>query len=148
MFQAGVFHIPDISIDAHSKNKKKKKKKAGINATSLQQLGKRSFLCPLYSYLIMHIVCICMSLDVGPTLKSFILSCNNITDKQIQIYMQYNLKVTTCDMCLPSFLYARLKNGTYYVTGYGVRPSVRKLFRFRLTPPTVYIRSSWNLVYS
>ena len=31
-------------------------------------------------------------------------------------------------------LYARLKNGTYYVTGYGVRPSVRKLFRFRLTP--------------
>ena len=48
----------------------------------------------------------------------------------------------------PDFLYARLKNGTYYVTGYGVRPSVRKLFRFRLTPPTVYIRSSWNLVYS
>ena len=40
------------------------------------------------------------------------------------------------------FLYARLKNGTYYVTGYGVRPSVRKLFRFRLTPPTVYIQSS------
>ena len=32
---------------------------------------------------------------------------------------------------------------------YGVwRPSVRKLFRFRLTPPTVYIRSSWNLVYN
>ena len=27
-------------------------------------------------------------------------------------------------------------------------PSVRKLFRFRLTPPTVYIQSSWNLVYS
>ena len=26
--------------------------------------------------------------------------------------------------------------------------SVRKLFRFRLTPPTVYIRSSSNLVYS
>ena len=26
--------------------------------------------------------------------------------------------------------------------------SVRKLFRFRLTPPTVYIRSNWNLVYS
>ena len=46
------------------------------------------------------------------------------------------------------FLYAHLKNGTYYVTGYGVRPSVRKLFLFRLTPPTVYIRSSWNLVYS
>ena len=23
------------------------------------------------------------------------------------------------------FLYARLKNGTYYVTGYGVRPSLR-----------------------
>ena len=41
-----------------------------------------------------------------------------------------------------SLLYARLKNGTYYVTGYGVRPSVRKLFRFRLTLPTVYIRSS------
>ena len=40
------------------------------------------------------------------------------------------------------FLYARLKNGTYYVTGYGVHPSVRKLFHFRLTPPTVYIRSS------
>ena len=46
------------------------------------------------------------------------------------------------------FLYARLKNGTYYVLGYGVRPSVRKLFCFRLTPPTVYIWSSWNLVYS
>ena len=26
--------------------------------------------------------------------------------------------------------------------------SARKLFRFRLTSPTVYIRSSWNLVYS
>ena len=26
--------------------------------------------------------------------------------------------------------------------------SVGKLFRFRLTPPTVYIQSSWNLVYS
>ena len=26
--------------------------------------------------------------------------------------------------------------------------SVCKLFHFRLTPPTVYIRSSWNLVYS
>ena len=37
------------------------------------------------------------------------------------------------------FLYARSKNGTYYVTGYGVRLSVRKLFHFRLTPPTVYI---------
>ena len=47
------------------------------------------------------------------------------------------------------FLYARLKNGTYYVTGMvSVRPSIRKLFRFWLTPPTVYIRSSWNLVYS
>ena len=32
--------------------------------------------------------------------------------------------------------------------GYGVCLSIRKLFRFRLTPPTVYIRSSWNLVYS
>ena len=30
------------------------------------------------------------------------------------------------------FLYACLKNGTYYVTGYGVCPFVRKLFRFRL----------------
>ena len=45
-------------------------------------------------------------------------------------------------------LYARLKNRMYYVMGYGVRPSVRKLFRFWLTPPTVYIWSSWNLVYS
>ena len=26
-----------------------------------------------------------------------------------------------------------------------VRPSICKLFGFRLTPPTVYIRSSWNL---
>ena len=41
-----------------------------------------------------------------------------------------------------SFLYACLKNGTYYVMGYGVRPSVRKLFRFWLTPLTVYIGSS------
>ena len=46
------------------------------------------------------------------------------------------------------FLYTRLKNGTYYVTGYSVRPTVRKPFSFRLTPPTVYILSSWNLVYS
>ena len=36
-------------------------------------------------------------------------------------------------------LYTGLKNGTYYVTGYGVRPSVHKLFHFWLTP-TVYIR--------
>ena len=61
---------------------------------------------------------------------------------------------------LPS-LYTCLKNGTYYVTGYGVRPSycfkftvhqmlaelcpfenISKLFLFRLTPPKVYIRSS------
>ena len=28
-----------------------------------------------------------------------------------------------------------------------VRPSVCKLFRFRVTPPTVYVRLSWNLVY-
>ena len=39
-----------------------------------------------------------------------------------------------------------------YVIPLGVRPSVRpsvcKLFRFRVTPPTVYVRLSWNLVYS
>ena len=33
-----------------------------------------------------------------------------------------------------SFLYARLKNGTYYVRGMA---SLRKLFCFQLTPPTV-----------
>ena len=54
--------------------------------------------------------------------------------------------------------YARLKNGMCYVTGSGVRPfvrppahlSIRKLFRFRLTP-TVYIVFSltmmWNSAY-
>ena len=36
----------------------------------------------------------------------------------------------------------------YGVWRSSVHPSVCKLFRFRLTPPTVYIRSSWNLVYS
>ena len=40
---------------------------------------------------------------------------------------------------------------SYYVIPPGVRPSVRpsvcKLFRFRVTPPTVYVRLSWNLVY-
>ena len=30
----------------------------------------------------------------------------------------------------------------------GVRPSIHKLFHFRITPPTGYIRSSWNLIYN
>ena len=29
-----------------------------------------------------------------------------------------------------------------------VCPSVCKRFRFRVTPPTVYVRLSWNLAYS
>ena len=36
----------------------------------------------------------------------------------------------------------------YGVWHLSVHPSICKLFCFRLTPPTVYIRSSWNLVYS
>ena len=40
----------------------------------------------------------------------------------------------------------------YYVIPLGVRPSIRpsvcKLFRFRVTPPTVYVQLSWDLVYS
>ena len=32
----------------------------------------------------------------------------------------YSPDLSPCDF----FLYARLKNGTFYVTGYGVRPSV------------------------
>ena len=47
-----------------------------------------------------------------------------------------------------SFLYARLKNGRIMLhPPASVRPSVRKLFRFCVTPPTVYIRLSLNLVY-
>ena len=51
-----------------------------------------------------------------------------------------------------SFLYARLKNGRIMLyppasVRLSVRPSVCKLFRFRVTPPTVYVRLSWNLVY-
>ena len=47
----------------------------------------------------------------------------------------------------PTFLYARLKNGrTMLYPSASVRPSVRpsvcKLFRFRVTPPTVYVRLS------
>ena len=50
------------------------------------------------------------------------------------------------------FLYARLKNGRIMLyppasVRPSVRPSVCKLFRFRVTPPTVYVRLSWNLVY-
>ena len=48
-------------------------------------------------------------------------------------------------------LYARLKNGRIMLYSsapirpsvpLGVRPSVCKLFRFRVTPPTVYVRLS------
>ena len=42
----------------------------------------------------------------------------------------------------PLLLYTHLKNWRVW------RLSVRKLFCFWLTPPTVYILSSWNLVYS
>ena len=45
------------------------------------------------------------------------------------------------------FLYARLKNGRIMLyppasVRPSVRPSVCKLFRFRVTPPTVYVRLS------
>ena len=36
----------------------------------------------------------------------------------------------------------------YYVIPLGVRLSVCKLFRFRVTTPTVYVRLRYNLVYS
>ena len=49
-------------------------------------------------------------------------------------------------------LYARLKNGRIMLypsasVRLSVRPSVCKLFRFPVTPPTVYVQLSWNLVY-
>ena len=50
------------------------------------------------------------------------------------------------------FIFIRpFEKRSYYVIPPGVRPSVCpsvcKLFRFRVTPPTVYVRLSWNLVY-
>ena len=42
-----------------------------------------------------------------------------------------------------SFIYASLKNGRIMLyPSASVRPSVCKLFRFRVTPPTVYVRLS------
>ena len=62
-----------------------------------------------------------------------------------------------CGVCIAAvaghfyFLYARLKNGRIMLYPSAsvrpLRPSVCKLFRFRVTPPTVYVRLSWNLVY-
>ena len=47
------------------------------------------------------------------------------------------------------FLYVRLKNGRIMLYPWAsVRLSVCKLFRFRVTPPTVYVRLSWTVVYS
>ena len=34
-----------------------------------------------------------------------------------------------CPKCFKNILYARLKNGMYYVTGFGVRPSYCNFFR-------------------
>ena len=52
-------------------------------------------------------------------------------------------------MFLLFFLHAHLKNGRFMLYPWAsVRPSVCKLFRFRVTPPKVYVRLSWNLVYS
>ena len=54
------------------------------------------------------------------------------------------------------YIFIRLfEKRLYYVIPLGVRPSVCpsvrpsicKLFRFRVTPPTVYVPLSWNLVY-
>ena len=53
----------------------------------------------------------------------------------------------------PTYIFIRpFEKRSYYVIPLGVRPSVRpsvcKLYCFRVTPPTVYVRLSWNLVYS
>ena len=45
-----------------------------------------------------------------------------------------------------SFLYARLKNGTYYAVAMSVRPSVRP--RFPGFSSTCFEISIWNLVYT
>ena len=43
-------------------------------------------------------------------------------------------------MLFKPFLYARLKNGRIMLyPSASVRPSVCKLFHFRVTPPTVYV---------
>ena len=93
-----------------------------MNIISAQNLGEKTtlfvvlwfFLFVFFSLFVCVCVCVCGRKSV------FIISALKFRKKK-------------------SFLYARLKNGTYYVTGYGVCPSVRKLFRFPLTPPTVYI---------
>ena len=55
---------------------------------------------------------------------------------------------------LPDFLYARLKNGTYYAVAMSVRPSVRLSVRPSVRPrfpdfsSTCFEISIWNLVYT
>ena len=74
----------------------------------------------------------------------FMLLCNcniNIVCKQ------NDKKFTHCLALKLHFLYARLKNGRIMLyppasVRPSVRPSVCKLFRFRVTPPTVYVRLS------
>ena len=69
----------------------------------------------------------------------------------VQQFVQYNKKLRIAGpLWMESFLYARLKNGTYYAVAMSVRLSVRPSVRPRFPDfsSTCFEISIWNLVYT